>query len=205
MVQSLAAKHRANVEAGQSVPAATPPRKVGGLVHAALDVDRLRLKQIRSNKRKAVAKAEMIGKYADYLTGVINSDQADHDELLVTVCIWALDAEQYRYFLHLAAFALKHGMRAPEGFSRSLPEVLTEELSDRVNKSDSPALLLGYLQQIESLTSEVDRVDQVTAKLYKALGLALMPTDQAAALSAFRVSLEHGGRVKRLISKLEKD
>jgi len=203
-VQSLASKHRANVEAGQSVPATTP-RKSGDLMQVALDTDRIKLKHIRSKKRKAEVKAEMIGKYADYLTSVINSNQTAHNEILVTLCIWTLDAQQYRYFIHLAEFALKHGMRAPEGFSRSLPEVLSEELSDRVNQSGNPETLLGYLQQIETLTNGTDRVDQVTAKLYKALGLALLPTDQAAALEAFRVSLDHGGRVKRHINRLSKE
>ena len=204
IVRSLAAKHRVTVEAGQPVPAAKP-RKSSGLMYAALEADRAKLKKVRSNKRKAEAKAGMVGKYADYLTGLINSDQGGHSEILVTVCIWALDANQYRYFISLAEYALKHGMQSPQGFSRSLPEVLTEELSDRVIGSCSPALLLGYLQQIEALTREADRVDQVTAKLYKALGLAQIATDKAAALAAFRVSLEHGGQVKRFINKLSKE
>lgn len=174
-------------------------------MNAALDIDRARLKQLRSNKRKAVAKAEMIGKYADYLTGVINSNRSEHNEVLVVISIWALDAEQYRYFMVLAEYALQHRMQSPNGFSRSLPEVLTEELSDRVINAENPDSLLGFLQQIETLTNETDKVDQVTAKLYKALGLAQWPTDKAAALTAFKVSQAHGGRVKRYINKLSKE
>lgn len=210
VVLSHAAKHRATVEAGSygQLPVSAPSRsqdRQGGIMQAALDVDKARLKQVRSRKRKAAVKAEIIPNYADYLQTIINGGSSTHNEVLVMICLWSLDAENFSYFITLARFALEQSMNAPEGFKRTLPEVLLEELAEKTIKHQQPELHLSYLQQLQHLTNKEDIADAVTAKFYKALGLALEPTDKAAALAVFHEARQYGAKVVRKINQLEKE
>lgn len=207
MVQSLAAKHRAQVEAGGTHPATATRKPVSAthrLMLASLQADYARLKNVRSKQRKAEIKRELLPRYADHLSAKLNQAGSGHDETLVVLCVWAFDAGEWRTALMLAAFALQHGMNAPEGFKRSLPETLLEEAAIQAKQQGYPSDLREYLQHLQALTSGADIADEVTAKFNKALGQTLEPTDPAAALLAYRKAEQYGAHVKRNINRIEK-
>lgn len=209
-LQSYAAKHRQDVEAGRVAPRnlAHPQHAVNHhkLMLVKLDKDKHDLRAIRSQFQRQVRKLEILFEYADYLTTVINSGNPAHNETLVTICLWALDTMQVDYFMTLAEYALQHHMNAPKGFKRTLPELLMEEFSVYVLDYENPSEMLDRLQRIGGLTNK-DKcaiADEVTAKYYKAQGLALQRSNPQAALQGYQLAQQYGAKVKQAISRLEK-
>ena len=208
MIQSLATRHRQQVEAGDTRPAATFKAVLGNddrLMMAALQADKVRLKRLRSRHKKDLLKIELLDKYRDYLTNIINRDQSEHNEVLVVICIWSIDAGDYKTALTLADYALIKNMNAPEGFSRTLAEVIAEDVSDKAQKMVNPCELRGFLLQIIGLIEDADIFDEVSAKLYKSLGLAWLAEDKKQALQAFITAQGYGAKVKRKIAQLTKE
>lgn len=208
MVESLASRHRQQIAAGGTVPVVTAKALPGDddrLMMAALQADKARLKRLRSRHKKDLLKVELLDKYRDYLTNIINRQQSGHNEVLVVVCIWAIDAGDYKTALTLGDFALTHNMEAPEGFSRNLAEVIAEEVSSKANKLANPGDIRGPLIQIMNLIDGADIFDEVSAKLYKALGLAWLAEDKSEALQAFIKAQGYGAAVKRQIARLTKE
>lgn len=208
MVQSLAAQHRARVEGEAKAlplpPASMPATAVNRLVWASLQAEQARLGNTRSKQRKAELKRGFLPRYADHLSAIINGKDYSHNESLVLLTVWAIDAGEWKTALLLAAFALKHGMRSPQGFKRGLAETLLEEATAQAERQGNPSWLRDYLQQLHELTQDADIADEVSAKFHKALGLALEPSNPAAALAAFRKANQYGAHVKRDIKRLEK-
>jgi hypothetical protein len=209
MVQSLAAQHRARAAAAVNA-AVSPTRQTvirparQGLLWAALEADIARLKAVRSQQRKAAIKREILPKYADHLSGIINGTDFTHNETLVVLCVWAFDAGEWGTALKLAAFALQHGMKSPEGFKRSLPETLLEEAALQAKHQHHPSHLRDYLTHLQELTHGADIADEVTAKFNKAWGLTLEPTNPAAALLAYQTAQHYGAAVQRNLKRLAK-
>ena len=208
MIQSLATRHRQQVEAGDTKPAATFKAVLGNddrLMMAALQADKVRLKRLRSRQKKALLKVELLDKYRDYLTNIINRDQSGHNEVLVVICIWSIDAGDYKTAQTLADYALSKNMNAPEGFNRTLAEVIAEDVSDKAQKIKNPGELRGFLLQIISRIEDADIFDEVSAKLYKSLGFAWLAEDKTLSLQAFVKAQEYGALVKRKIAQLTKE
>ena len=209
ILQSLAAKHREDVEAGRVASRDQPTGATHGgnyhrLMLVKLDTDIYELKAIRSQHSRLCKKLELLGAYADYLTTVINGGNRSHNETLVTICLWALDTWQHDYFILLAEFALKNGMNSPKGFKRSLPELLLEEFSKSVIAKERPQEDLYRLERLGELTAGANITDEVTAKFHKARGLALQTSDPQAALLAYQKAQHYGAKVKQHITRLEK-
>ncbi len=171
-----------------------------------LETDIARLSTIRSIRRKQAIKREILPGYRDYIQCAINRESGLQDDILVTVLIWCIDVGDYSNAFMMAAYALQHGMSPPERFTRTLAEVITEEFSSRVLKTENPADYLDWLQHLETLIKEADMVDVVTAKFHKALGLALEPGDPQQALQHFQVALtlDPKSSVKRRVNRLER-
>ncbi|OQX02722.1 MAG: hypothetical protein BWK73_41765 [Thiothrix lacustris] len=210
ILQSYAARHRQDVEAGRVAPRAHPssqhPANYHKLMLVKLDKDKHDLRAIKSQFQRQVKKLAILFEYADYLTTVINSGDAKHNETLVTICLWALDTMQVDYFITLAEYALRHRMNSPQGFKRTLPELLMEEFSGYVLDYDKPSEMLDRLQHLGELTNK-DKcaiADEITAKFYKAQGLALERSNPQAALQGYQLAQQYGARVKQAISRLEK-
>ena len=208
MVVSYATLHRQSVEAAKTASTSQVIRSAANntskLLMAALAVDKARLQQLRSLQARAALKRDLFPKYADYLTSLMQQQSTGHHEGFVLLCIWALDAGLLTSFITLAEYALKHGMRAPEGFKRTLPEVLLEEISEQVLRVRNPSDWRDYIQHLHELTQGADIADEVTAKSYKALGVALESTDLKAALEAYQTAHQYGAAVKRLINNVSK-
>ena len=209
MVVSYATLHRQNVEAVKTASTSRAATKladnnVSKLLMATLAVDKARLQQLRSLQARSALKRDLFPKYADYLTSLMQQQYTGHNEGFVLLCIWALDAGLLTQFITLAEYALKHGMRAPEGFKRALPELLLEEVSERVLKAGNPSDWRDYIQHLHELIKGSDIADEVTAKSYKALGFALESTDLRASLTAYQIAHQYGAQVRRAINRLNR-
>lgn len=134
-----------------------------------------RLKDMQSMKDKAKMKATMLPEMAPYLDGVLAADAGTQDEVLMTALIWSIDAGEYRRALQLAEYAVRHNLRMPDQYQRTLATALQDEFADAVLTGalvgDEAMAIAG---QVLQLTFELDSHDQAKAKLYKAGGYALL-------------------------------
>jgi hypothetical protein len=169
------------------------------LMRAKLATDQRRLKSTQSVTRKVAIKREVLPDYAPYVSEVITRDAGGQDDVLVTLMVWRIDAGDYAGALDIARYAIRHGIAMPEHYERSLPATVAEGFADSESVPDA---LLG---EVLDLTEPFDMVDQIRAKLLKAYGLALAPSDSAAALDLLNRAIKLNERVgvKRDIARLE--
>lgn len=145
------------------------------LMLAKLAGDKRRLKEIQSLELKAALKLTLLPEYADWIAGVLESDNGRQDDVLMTVFVWAVDAGQFATALDIGEYALRHNLVMPDQYQRDVPCVLAEEIADFALKIPEDQLLVlhPYLDRAIELTDGKDMPDQVRAKLYKASGYAM--------------------------------
>ncbi|WP_298682740.1 phage terminase small subunit [uncultured Thiothrix sp.] len=209
---SPAAQHRVKVESGVNArhDSASVDRRASNQYRAhlhKLKADLKRLSSIRSQTRRLDVKREILTEYSNYLDGVLSAPVANHsrqDAVMVWCAVWSADVGDVSRALQLAAYAIQHNMQAPEGFNRSLVEAITEEVSRNV-LSANPADHLPDMQALWALVDGLDMSDTITAKLCKAYGLALVPTDpqRAAQLLEQAQAMQPNIGVKGHLKKLQ--
>ncbi len=188
------------------------------LIKIKLAEDVRRLSAIRSRQRANDVKRELLPSYQDYCQLAINRHDPRHDPVLNRLCVWHFDLGEFQSGLvlaeaALAAFMTKPGgyrhTLAPDGFKRSLAEVLTEILADTVLKSTEPSAYEGYVLKLAELVRSHDMTDPVTAKLHRARALVLMDSNPKTALFhwkeayALRPLSAIAKRIKRLEQQLQ--
>ena len=153
------------------------------LMQAALFEDYRLLKSTQSMERKAEIKREILPKYAEYVSGVLEAGQGAQDDVLMRVMLWRIDAGDLAGAIAIAKYATKHDLTPPDQFERGTAAIIAEEVADQALKqldeegADTTALLV-HLVDVEALTRDADMHDQIRAKLHKALGYACRATGQ---------------------------
>ncbi len=187
------------------------------LMKVRLLEDVRRLASIRSRSRSDELKRELLPAYWDYCQLALNRPEPLNDPVLSRVCVWCFDVQEFQRGLVVAEAALAYfivkagGLRhsfAPEGFKRSLAEVLSESLADTVLKSADPSPYEGHVLKLAELVRSHDMSDPVTAKLHRARAVVLTESDPKTALFhwqeayALRPLSAIAKRIKRLEQQL---
>lgn len=174
------------------------------LMLAQLRQHRMQLKGIQSIQNKATKKAELLPDYADYVAGVLEADAGIEDDVIVTVMVWRIDAGDFEGALQIAEYVIKHDLKAPDTFNRTVGCMIAEEFAESVD-DEFP---LPVLQKVAELVLGEDMPDKVALKLRKALGKhpVLQEEEPATALNHLRIAdgLDKRAGVKKEITKLEK-
>ncbi|WP_313539790.1 phage terminase small subunit [Sphingomonas sp.] len=186
--------------------------------------DMRRLKGIQSIEKKIEAKREMLPAYREWVMARVaaaaEAGKTVADEVIPTIMVWLIDVGEYRGAIELAEYMLRHDLPMPARYQRTTAALVTEEIATAALKAQSAGTRfeLGFLADIEILTSDADMHDQIRAKLYKAIGQetalaaeALLSVDDqrpafGKALDALRRAhqLDERAGVKGNIKKLEK-
>lgn len=170
--------------------------------------DRRRLKDIQSREGKIDLKRQLLPQYLPWVEGVLAGNSGRQDNVLVTICIWAIDTGDFDLALRLGEYAITHQLALPDQYKRTLPCALAEEIADQSIKAinaEQPVAPDGLAQAI-ALTADQDMPDEVRAKLYKAFGYALRAAERledgrAALIRALELDSRAG--VKKDIERLE--
>ncbi|WP_288657447.1 terminase endonuclease subunit [Pantoea sp. UBA6567] len=210
MSLSPARQHRQRVQAEQAARQGGSVRHASGyeLMLMQLGEDRRRLKGIQSTVKKAEIKVEVLPKYVPWVDGVLATDGAQQDDVLMYVMLWRVDAGDYAGALAIGRHAIRHGWSMPQGFNRNVQTLLAEEMADAaknaiVAKTDfDPGLLMQTLDVI----GELDMPDQSRARLHKSLGWVLREGQPVAALNHLQQAMQLDERcgVKKDIEQLER-
>lgn len=174
-------RHFQRISAAQAAEATPHGQTMEGLDAyeqqlAQLQQDRLRLKQIQGNERKAELKAQLLPAYAGYVQGVLESGQGAQDEVLTTVMIWRIDTGDYSGALDVAEYVLQHDLAMPDRFERTTGCLVAEEIAEAALKVQKTKgrFELPLLHRTLELTAEHDMPDEARAKLYLAAGRATL-------------------------------
>nr|WP_025873059.1 phage terminase small subunit [Methylobacillus glycogenes] len=133
---------------------------------------RRQLKAIQSQEGKATLKASLVEHYAAWTAGVIAGDTGAQDEVLTTIMIWHIDAGSTAAAIPLIEYAIKHDLKLPDNYQRSLAVVVAEEAAlVELRTAGSKFIDIVSLNKINELTLNLDMPDQVRARLVKAIGL----------------------------------
>lgn len=147
------------------------------LLLARLGIDLRRLHDIQALDKKIAAKREMLPAYRPWIDGLLAAEAETgvgvQDEILVQMMIWSIDVGDFDGALPLIGYVLKHKLALPERFKRTAATLIAEESADAALKAlgQGGTFDLGYLLRIDAITGDLDMIDQVRAKLMKAIGL----------------------------------
>ncbi|MBC3212914.1 phage terminase small subunit [Serratia fonticola] len=171
--------------------------------------DKRRLKQVRSQERKANLKRQLLPEYAPWVAGVLAEGRGAQDVILMTVMIWRLDAGDIPGALAIARYALRYKLVPPNGFNRSTPYLIAEDVAESATRAHEAgqAVNIDHLMQTMELTDAEDMPDQVRAKLHKITGYVLREagrSEQALNHLKRALQLHNGCGVKKDIERLER-
>lgn len=181
MSLTLAQRTQLRKRAALQAAEATPERSMAGATAyeqqlMQLNQDRLRLKQVQSERGKAELKRLLIPAYAPYIEGVLSAGNGAQDDVLTTLMVWFIDAGEFADALTIGAYVLKHNLKMPDRFERTTGCLLAEEIANaalKVQKAEGEFPLF-VLEQALTITDPHDMPDQVRAKLLLATGKALL-------------------------------
>lgn len=158
----------------------------------ALNQHRLRLKQVQSEQGKAELKRQLIPEYGPYVSGVLAAGQGAQDEILTTLMVWCIDAEDYAQALEIGRYVLKHNLKMPDRFARTTGCLVAEEVANGALKmlKAGESFDLAVLTTAMELTAEHDMPDEARAKLHLAIGKTQLLTATADPESPDLASLE---------------
>ena len=209
---SPAARHMMRVSASENARRAAAPLRNATAYEQMLVklADCRTLKQIRSNERKADKKRELLPFYLPWVSGVLSAGKGAQDDIVMTVMLWRLDADDIAGALEIARYAMTYGLTMPTGgHRRTTPYLLAEEVAlsaQRLLDAKQPVGLQLLLDTI-ALTERADMPDIVRAKLHKITGYVLREagrlTDALAHLQR-AIQLERTVGVKKDIEQLER-
>ncbi len=130
---SPAARHMMRVSASETARRAAAPLRNATAYEqmlVKLAADCRTLKQIRSNERKADKKRELLPFYLPWVGGVLSSGKGAQDDIVMTVMLWRLDADDIAGALEIARYAMTYGLTMPTGgHRRTTPYLLAEEVA----------------------------------------------------------------------------
>lgn len=214
-----ARRHFQRTSAVHSKAAETPAslRDANGyeLMLLKLAEDKRRLKDVQSMERKAEVKRQILPEYEPWVEGVLIGNQGVQDDVLMSVMVWRIDAGDLAGALVIARYAIEHKLSLPDQYKRGTACLLAEEFADMALRDIASSTLTdvdlsdisSILSHVAVLTSAEDMPDEVRAKLHKAIGLTIAPTDKSAALENLQraYTLHDKVGVKKDIEKLERE
>lgn len=178
------------------------------LMLAKLGRDKNQLSKIESRVSKNLKKAEFLADYDAYIDGAIAADEGIQDDVISTLMLWHIDCKNVDRALEIAEYVFKHDIKMPEQFTRPTATVVIEQLSD-LALIESDHVTLDQLQALLQLVKvyELDMLDEVRAKLHKALGNALIDSDPEKAINHFESAstLNPASGVKGTLKRLRKE
>lgn len=195
---SLAQRNQRRKRAALESAAATPVQTMEGATAyehqmMQLNQDRLRLRQIQSEQGKAELKKQLIPAYEPYISGVLDAGNGAQDEVLTTLMIWCIDAEDYDQALNIGGYVLKHNLKMPDRFARTTGCLLAEEVANGALKKLKAGehFDLNTLTTAMQLTAEHDMPDEARAKLHLAIGKVSLSEAEANPDAPDLIALEH--------------
>lgn len=212
MTVSHAMLHRAEVEANRKnaerpAYSAAHDQNYRAFNHK-LKSDLSRLNQIPSKMERKEVKRLLVPEYDEYIQPILTSGKTGkNNDVFAWVLVWCVDAGLLDQAMKMLAVALVNELTPPRLFtSRKLPEIVVEDISVMVIEHQTPEMFKDYLLELEAITKETSFPDYIRAKLYRAMGQAVMKQSAPDAAEWFAQSVEYNpkGGAKALLKTCRK-
>lgn len=179
---------------------------------AQLAEHRRSLKGIHSIERKIEFKRQALPEYSAYVEGVLQGDRGAQDDVITTVMVWRIDAGDIDGAIQIATYVLRHNIALPDQYQRDAACVIAEETAEHAllelaHDGGADAVVIhDQLVEVARLVDGHDMPDEVTAKLYKAIGYAARGFAPKAARDALDRALQLNPKcgVKKDIERLDR-
>lgn len=165
------------------------------------------LKDMKSIQERIAKKAEWLPEYLGFIEGCLAVSPAPQNTTLVHLMIWATDANDFELAVRIAEYVVLNDMVMPEGYTRTTAEFVTEQCAEVfINDTDLAIANASLIERIISLGEGEQIVDEVRAKIYRALGDALNQAQPMEAVSAYKNALRYNPKAgcKKDLEQLEK-
>jgi len=150
-----------------------------------LQADKRTLKGIQAQTRKIELKRKLVPNYHDWCKGVLAGGRGERgplDTIFTTILMWTIDIGDYMTALTMAEHVLRYGLEMPAHVKRTPAVFIVEQIAEAASAyydlADEKAEPFPHavLPMVEDLIADVDAdmPDEVTAKLQKAIGRAIM-------------------------------
>lgn len=192
--------------------AAAMQEPVSGSSHelalAQLAQHKRQLSNIQSMQARVEKKAELMQEWHGYIDGVLAADSGAHDPIISQMMPWCFDVGDIDRALDVGHYLLRHDLPAPEQFTRDVPSLFAEMAAESwLNAKGEPAINAEQLGEVLATTAGHDMVDEIRAKLHRALGEALHAEgNDEGAIKHLKLAVDLNEKVgvKGLLAKLEK-
>lgn len=178
---------------------------------AQLAQHKRQLGNIQSMQARLQKKAELMQEWQGYIDGVLTADSGAIDPIISQLMPWAFDVGNIEQALAIGAYLLRHNLPAPEHFVRDLPSLYAEMAAEswlNTAPGETPTISASQLDDVLERTLGYDMVDEIRAKLHRALGEALVAVgNRGRAIEHLKraVTLNPKVGAKGLLSRLEKE
>ncbi|NIE97430.1 hypothetical protein F3J02_13235 [Acinetobacter sp. Tr-809] len=165
------------------------------------------LSGMKSIQERIAKKAEWLPEYAGFIDGCLAVSPAPQNTTLVHLMIWACDVNDFELAVKIAEYVVLNDMVMPEGYSRSTAEFITEQCAEVFIDDEVQAIAnASLIERIIGLGDGEPMVDEVRAKIYRALGDALSQAQPNEAVSAYKNALRYNPKAgcKKDLEQLEK-
>ncbi len=198
----LAATAAQAIQAGAEALAGVPNVELRMFNHLNI------LKDMKSIQDRIAKKAEWLPEYLGYIDGCLAVSPAPQNTTLVHLMIWACDVNDFELAVHIAEYVVLNDMVMPEGYTRSTAEFVTEQCAEVfIDDTDLAIANASLIERIINLGDGEQMVDEVRAKIYRALGDALNQAQPMEAVSAYKNALRYNPKkagCKKDLEQLEK-
>ncbi|ENW82709.1 hypothetical protein F909_00980 [Acinetobacter sp. ANC 3929] len=165
------------------------------------------LSGMKSIQERIAKKAEWLPEYVGFIDGCLAVSPAPQNTTLVHLMIWACDVNDFELAVKIAEYVVLNDMVMPEGYSRSTAEFITEQCAEVfIDDEDLAIANASLMERIIGLGDGEPMVDEVRAKIYRALGDALSQAQPNEAVSAYKNALRYNPKAgcKKDLEQLEK-
>lgn len=163
----------------------TPLSPEASKVVLQLQEDRRRLKEFKATGRKVEAKVAMLPAYRGWCDGVLAAGQGERgplDQIFTTIMAWTIDVGDYMTALPMLEHAVKYKLDMPGGFERDAITFAIDQICEEAIRvydlggDAAKRFEAGVLPMLQDMVDEhdIDLHDEVEAKLFKAIGRAIM-------------------------------
>lgn len=165
------------------------------------------LSGMKSIQERIAKKAEWLPEYEGFIDGCLAVSPAPQNTTLVHLMIWACDVNNFELAVKIAEYVVLNSMVMPEGYSRLTAEFITEQCAEVFIDDEVLAIAnASIIERIIGLGDGEPMVDEVRAKIYRALGDALNQAQPIEALAAYKNALRYNPKAgcKKDLEQLEK-
>ena len=176
---SPARRHRLAVLAEQMTTATeqSPPAAGQELLLQQLAMHKRQLEAIQSQQARHEKKAEFFDEvWNTYIDTALEKDGGANDRIMSQMLPWCFDVADYDRALAVGFYGVRHNLPSPDNFQRTFP-ALFAEMAAETALANHEALTADQLKQVIDAVEGIDMVDEIRAKLYRAVGEVLADAD----------------------------